>query len=147
MNEKFLVPSERVISRIFLIRSKKVMLDMDLAELYEVETKALKRAVKRNMERFPSDFMFEISDKEIKILRCQIGTSRWGGVRYRPYAFTELGIAMLSTVLRSKRAILVNIEIMRTFTKIRELLAINRNLRLKIENLERKYDNKFKKNI
>jgi hypothetical protein len=140
----FIIPSERIINRIFLIRGKKVMLDKDLALLYAVKTKNLNKAVKRNIERFPEDFMFELSEDELKILRFQIGTSRWGGARYKPYAFTELGVAMLSTVLRSKQAILVNIEIMRTFTKIRELLASNQDMRLKIEDMERRYDKNFK---
>jgi len=139
-----LLPSERIISRICLIRGKKVMLDKDLADLYEVETKGLKRVVKRNIERFPSDFMFEVPIEELKNLRYQNGTSSWGGHRYNIYAFTELGLAMLSSVLRSKKAILVNIQIMRTFTKIRQMLASNQNLRLKIKEMERRYDKNFK---
>lgn len=120
------------------------MLDKDLAKLYGVKTKNLNKAVKRNIERFPSDFMLELNKNELENLRFQTGTSSWGGTRYKPYAFTELGVAMLSTVLRSKRAILVNIEIMRTFTRVRELLASNRNLRLKIEEMEKRYDENFK---
>jgi len=134
------IPSERIISRIFLIRGKKVMIDRDLAELYEVGTKALNLAVKRNIDRFPPDFMFQLSEKEFKNLRSQIETSSWGGRRYPPYAFTEQGVAMLSSVLNSKRAIQVNIQIIRTFTQLRELLATNKELRVKIENMEKKYD-------
>lgn len=119
------------------------MVDRDLAELYEVETKALNLAVKRNIVRFPSDFMFQLSEKEFGNLRSQIETSSWGGRRYLPYAFTEQGVAMLSSVLNSDRAIQVNIQIIRTFTKLRELLATNQQLREKIENMERKYDKKL----
>jgi len=138
------IPSERIISRIFLIRGKKVMIDRDLAELYEVGTKALNLAVKRNIDRFPPDFMFQLSEKEFKNLRSQIETSSWGGRRYPPYAFTEQGVAMLSSVLNSKRAIQVNIQIIRTFTQLRELLATNKELRIKIENMEKKYDAKLR---
>lgn len=144
MEKNSLIPLERIVSRIFLIKGKKIMLDIDLAELYEVETKNLKRAVKRNIERFPDDFMFELDIVELKNLRCHFGTSKRGGIRYRPYAFTELGVAMLSIVLKSKRAILVSIEIMRAFTEVREFLASNRKLRLKIEELEKRYDKNFK---
>ena len=160
------IPSERVISKIFLIRGKKVMTDKDLAELYGVETKSLNRAVKRNLERFPADFMFQLNKQEADIwqsqiemsntnnLRYQIGTSSsksqsvilksqivtssWGGRRYSPMVFTEEGVAMLSSVLNSKRAIQTNIQIMRTFTKLREMLVTNKELREKIEKLERK---------
>ena len=135
-----MIPSERIISKIFLIRGRKVMIDQDLAELYVVETKALNLAVKRNLARFPSDFMFQLSEKEFKNLRSQIETSRWGGRRYVPYAFTEQGVAMLSSILNSDRAIQVNIQVIRTFTKLRELLATNKELRVKIENMEKKYD-------
>jgi len=120
------------------------MLDADLAELYGVETKALIRAVKRNWDRFPEDFMFQLTEEEFENLRCQFGTSRWGGRRYRPYVFTEQGVAMLSGVLNSKRAILVNIEIMRAFVRLRRILAGNLELARKIEALERKYDTQFK---
>ena len=120
------------------------MIDQDLAELYVVETKALNLAVKRNLARFPSDFMFQLSEKEFKNLRSQIETSRWGGRRYVPYAFTEQGVAMLSSILNSDRAIQVNIQVIRTFTKLRELLATNKELRVKIENMEKKYDAKLR---
>lgn len=138
--DNFIVPSERIISRIFVIRGKKVMLDKDLAELYKVENKNLKRTVRRNIEIFPEDFMFELSDEELEALRCQFGTSKKGGIRYEPFAFTKQGVAMLSTVQKSKRAIMINIEIIRTFSK---MLASNRDLRLKIEDMERRYDKNF----
>lgn len=140
------VPVERIENKIYLIRGLKVMLDRDLAVLYGVTTKVLKQAVNRNLERFPDDFMFEMSSVELINLRSQIVTSRrnWGGMRYQPYAFTEQGIAMLSSVLRSERAILVNIQIMRTFTKLRELISQNENLKRKIEALESRYDEQFK---
>jgi len=114
------------------------MLDDDLAMLYEVETKALNRAVKRNLRRFPEDFMFQLSAKEFENLRYQFGTSRWGGRRYPPYAFTEQGVAMLSSVLNSKRAIQVNIEIMRAFVRLRQMLASNAGLARKLATLEKK---------
>ena len=139
-----IIPQEIINSKIFIIRGMKVMLDMDLAALYGVETKMLKRAVKRNIERFPEDFMFKLIEKEFDNLRCQFGTSSWGGLRYLPYAFTENGVAMLSSVLNSERAITVNIQIMRTFTKLREMLATHKELKQKIEEMEEKYDAQFK---
>jgi phage regulator Rha-like protein len=142
-----IVPIERIQQCIYLVRKHKVMFDRDLAQLYGVETGALVRAVKRNIERFPTDFMFQLTKAEYEIfLRCQIGISKEGrgGRRYMPYAFTEQGVAMLSSVLRSKRAVEVNIGIMRTFVKLREILATNSTLRRKIEALERRYDEQFK---
>jgi hypothetical protein len=139
-----MMPAERIESCIFFLRGQKVMLDADLADLYGVETKALKRAVKRNLDRFPADFMFELSSEEFDNLRYHFGTSRWGGRRYPPFAFTEQGVAMLSSVLRSKRAIRVNVEIMRTFVKLRRLLVSNEELARKLEALEKKYDTQFK---
>jgi len=138
-----IVPLERIQQCIYLIRGHKVLLDTDLAKLYGVQTKVLLQAVKRNMERFPADFMFQLTANEFEILRSQIVTSSWGGRRYAPYAFTEQGVAMLSSVLRSNRAIAVNIAIMRTFVKLRQILADNSLLRQKIEAMERKYDQKF----
>jgi len=115
------------------------MLDEDLAELYEVETKQLKRQVRRNIDRFPEDdFMFELTKDELENLRCQIGTSSWGGLRYMPMAFTEQGVAMLSSVLNSARAIKVNIQIIRIFTRIREMLLTHKDILLKLEQLESK---------
>ncbi len=121
-NEDILIPDELILSKIYQVRGYKVMLDMDLAEIYGVETKQLKRAVRRNYKRFPPDFMFELSQKEFENLRSQFGTSSWGGLRYSPMAFTEQGIAMLSSILNSDRAIQVNIRIIRIFVKMRELL-------------------------
>jgi len=138
-----IIPVDRIQQCIYLIRGYKVILDNDLADLYNVKTKVLLQAVKRNIERFPADFMFQLSVAEFENLRSQFVTSSWGGRRYRPYAFTEQGVAMLSSVLRSKRAIEVNIAIMRTFVKLREILANNELLRRKIESLERKYDEQF----
>ena len=143
-NQVVAVRESIIEGKIYLIRGKKVMLDRDLAELYGVETKGLIRAVKRNMERFPSDFMLLLTQQEVAILRYQFGTSSWGGRRYLPYAFTEQGVAMLSSVLNSERAIQVNIQIIRTFTKLRELLSSNAELRKKIEEMERKYDQQFR---
>jgi hypothetical protein len=118
------VPVEVITNKIYLIRGQKVMLDRDLAELYGVETRVLKQAVKRNITRFPVDFMFELSRAEFNNLRSQIVISSWGGIRYRPMAFTEQGVAMLSSVLNSNRAIQVNIKIMRACTKLRHLTTI-----------------------
>jgi hypothetical protein len=145
VNKKSLIPVDRIEKAILLIRGQKVMLDADLAELYGVETKVLVQAVKRNLERFPEDFMFQLSQEEFAILRSQIVTSSdWGGRRYRPYAFTEQGVAMLSSVLRSRRAIQVNIEIMRAFIRLRQMLASHVELARKLDALEKKYDAQFK---
>ena len=140
-----IIPAERIQQSILLIRGEKVMLDRDLAVLYGVETKVFNQAVKRNSERFPSDFMFQLTDEESKALRSQIVTSNGGrgGRRYNPYAFTEQGIAMLSSVLRSQRAVEVNIAIVRTFVQLRRILADNALLRKKIESMEKKYDEQF----
>lgn len=137
------VPNETIISRIFYIRGKKVMFDSDLAKLYGVETKNLNKAVNRNRERFPIDFMFQLNQLETSNLRFQIGTSSYGGRRYNPYVFTEEGVAMLSSVLNSKKAIQVNIQIIRTFKKLREILSENKKLAEKIEKMEKKYDSKI----
>ena len=126
------IPIERIAAQIYLIRGKSVMLDADLAELYQVETGALVRAVKRNRDRFPEDFAFQLSKEEFDDLRSQIGISSWGGRRYPPYAFTEQGVAMLSGVLRSKRAVQVNVAIMRTFVRMRRMLATNQELARKV---------------
>ncbi|MFB6306502.1 MAG: ORF6N domain-containing protein [Flavobacteriales bacterium] len=130
------VAEEVIAGKIYKFREQKVMLDRDLAELYGVETKSLKRAVRRNTDRFPEDFMFELSGEEWKNLRHQFGTSSWGGTRYPPMAFTEQGIAMLSSVLHSDRAIKMNIQIMRVFTKMRQLITNYKELVERIENLE-----------
>ena len=130
------VTEERILNKIYYIRDHKVMLDEDLAELYAVETKQLKRQVRRNIDRFPEDFMFELTKDELENLRSQIGTSSWGGARYMPMAFTEQGVAMLSSVLSSARAIKVNIQIMRIYTKMREMLLTHKDILLKLEQLE-----------
>jgi hypothetical protein len=135
---KSIIPVERIAARIYLIRGDKVMLDSDLAELYGVQTKALNQAVTRNRDRFPEDFMFRLSAEEFETLRSQIVTSSWGGRRYPPFAFTEHGVAMLSSVLRSKKATQVNIDIIRAFIMLRHMLAGNAALARKIEQLDRK---------
>ena len=136
---------QNVESKIYIVRGKKVMLDEDLAKLYEVTTKRLNQQVQRNQKRFPSDFMFSLTDQEVMNLRLQIATSKdgRGGRRYLPSAFTEQGIAMLSAVLHSDRAIDVNIAIMRAFIRMREVLISNKELESKIVELEHKYDGKF----
>jgi phage regulator Rha-like protein len=139
-----IIPFERIANSIFIIRGHKVMLSHDLAELYGVSTGNLNKAVDRNKSRFPKDFVFQLNQEEFNNLRFQIGISSWGGRRYLPLAFTEQGVAILSSVLRSKRAVAVNIAIMRTFVKLREILATNSALRRKIEAIERKYDEQFK---
>lgn len=144
MSKEITVPDEIITNKIYLIRDQKVMLDQDLAELYNVETKQLKRQVRRNIERFPEDFMFELTKEEFDILRSQIGSSNRGGTRYMPMAFTEQGVAMLSSVLNSPTAIKVNIQIIRVFTKIRQMLTENLNLQLDIEEIKKKLTNHSK---
>ena len=142
-----LVSRETIESKIFLLRGKKVMLDRDLAGLYGVDTKYLKRQVRRNRDRFPADFTFKLSRQEFTNWRCQFVTSNFAdkmGLRYPPYAFTEPGVAMLSSVLNSKQAIRVNVQIIRTFIKLREMLMSHADLKRKIESMERKYDKQFK---
>jgi len=131
--------------RIYSLRGQRVMLSFDLAALYRVQPKALVQAVKRNIDRFPQDFMFQLSDSEFRNLKSQFVTSSWGGLRRAaPYASTEQGVAMLSSVLRSKRAVQVNINIMRAFVRLREMMAGHQNLAKKLAELERKYDAQFK---
>lgn len=147
MNENLaIIPSERIISKIYFVRNRKVMIDRDLAELYGVTTGNLNLAVKRNLKRFPGDFMFQMNTREMKnwILQFATSNSIKMGLRKPPYVFTEQGVAMLSSVLNSDRAINVNIQIIRTFTKIRELLATNEALQRKMLDMERKYDGKIK---
>jgi hypothetical protein len=144
---KSVVHAGQIDSKIFNIRGHRVMLDSDLAELYGVTTFNLNKAVKRNMGRFPKDFMFQLTEEEAASLRFQIGMSKpkgRGGRRYLPYAFTEQGVAMLSSVLRSKRAVQVNIAIMRVFVRLREMIASHKDLTRRLNDLERKYDTKFK---
>lgn len=134
---KIFIPVEAVSQRIFMIRGQKVMLDMDLAEFYAVTTGNLNLSVRRNLERFPIDFMFQLSKEEYQNLILQIARPSWGGSRHLPYVFTEQGVAMLSSILKSKRAIQTNILIIRAFIRIREILASNKELSYKIEELER----------
>ncbi|MBU0687738.1 MAG: ORF6N domain-containing protein [Candidatus Margulisbacteria bacterium] len=135
-----LIPIERIENKIYLIRGQKVMLDKDLSDLYQVPTKRLNEQVKRNMKRFPDDFMFQLNKKEVENLRSHFATSRWGGRRYLPLAFTEQGVAMLSTVLSSERAIMVNIVIMRAFVKIKRILSTHVEVSRKLRELESKVD-------
>ena len=143
--QKSAIPVETITSKIYLIRGHKVMLDRDLAELYGVQTKVLKQAVRRNINRFPFDFMFELTKEELEDWRSQFVTSKSDkmGLRYTPMAFTEQGVAMLSSVLNSDRAIQVNIQIMRTFTRLRDMLTTHKDLKRKIEAMEEKYDENF----
>ncbi len=142
-----IIPLDTIERAIFFIRGHKVMLDADLAKLYDVTTFNFNKAVKRNLDRFPRDFMFQLTAEEAHALRFQIGMSKRsgrGGRRYVPYAFTEQGVAMLSSVLRSKRAVQVNIAIMRTFVRLREMIASNKELAKCLNELEKKYDAQFK---
>ncbi|HTW90573.1 MAG TPA: ORF6N domain-containing protein [bacterium] len=138
------MPARRIEQAILVIRGHRVMLSTDLAALYGVPAKVLVQAVKRNIERFPEDFMFQLTPDEYRILRSQFVTSSWGGERYPPLAFTEQGVAMLSSVLRSTRAVQVNVEIMRTFVRLRRVLAENAGLARRMDELENKYDVQFK---
>ena len=142
---KNLLPIEKIEKSIFIIRGQKVMLDTHLAELYGVPTKVLNQSVKRNLERFPDDFMFQLTDEETELLRSQSVTSnlQQGGRRYNPYVFTEHGVAMLSSVLKSKTAIQVNIAIIRAFIKLREMLDTHKDLARKLNELESRYDAQF----
>jgi hypothetical protein len=139
MTEGF-VPPQQVSDHIHIVRGQKIILDFDLAALYGVPTKRLNEQVRRNLDRFPSDFMFQVTENEMEILRSQFATSSWGGRRVLPYAFTEHGVLMLSSVLNSERAIAVNIQIMRIYSKMRELLLTNKDILLKLEQMERKVD-------
>jgi phage regulator Rha-like protein len=139
-----LIPLERISGKIYKIRKNYIMLDQDLAELYGIETRHLIQAVKRNINRFPEDFMFQLFKDEFKILRSQIVTSSWGGRRYPPYAFTEQGVAMLSSVINSSRAVNVNIAIMRAFVQLRKMSYNYSDLLKKIESMEKKYDKQFR---
>ncbi|MGQ0703591.1 MAG: ORF6N domain-containing protein [Gemmatimonadales bacterium] len=139
-----LVRSQEVLQRILLLRGERVLLGPDLAMLYGVETKVLMQAVQRNRDRFPPDFMFQLDQREWTNLKSQFVTSSWGGTRKRPHAFTEQGVAMLSSVLRSPRAIAVNVEIMRAFVRMRRLLAEHADLAARLDRLEQEYDGKFR---
>jgi len=135
-----LVPVESIISKIVLLRDEKVLIDQDLAELYGVETKHLKRAVRRHINRFPEDFMFQLSKEEFRSLRSHFGTSSWGGTRYTPMAFTEQGVAMLSSVLNSDQAVEVNIAIIRAFVQLRKIMESHKEIRRKLADLERRFE-------
>ncbi len=141
-----MIPEEVITNKIYLIRKQKVMLDRDLAELYGVETRVLKQAVRRNTNRFPKDFMFEMTKDEFQIWRSQVVISKSDqkGLRYAPFCFTEQGVAMLSSVLNSDRAIAVNIKIIRIFTKMRQLLTDNLSLKVEIEEIKKKLSNQGK---
>lgn len=144
MSEGLIVPREIVISKIYHLRGQNVMVDSDLAELYEIETRVLNQQVKRNEGRFPEDFMFQLTPSEWEALKSQNASSSWGGRRKLPYVFTEHGVLMLSSVLNSKKAIAVNIEIMRIFTKMREMLTDNLSVKLDIEQIKKKLENHSK---
>jgi hypothetical protein len=145
LRSQIVTASSGLIERtILVIRGQKVMLDSDLADLYQVPVKRFNEQVARNRDRFPEDFMFQLSVEEHVNLRSQFATSSWGGRRYPPYAFTEQGVAMLSSVLKSPRAVQVNIEIMRAFVRLREMLQTNKDLARKLDALETKYDSQFK---
>jgi len=143
-SNELVIPDELVMNKIYLIRNQKVMLDSDLAELYQVTTGNLNKSVNRNSKRFPEDFMFQLTEIEFKNLMFQNGISSWGGKRKSPYVFTEQGVAMLSGILNSDRAIAVNIQIMRIFNRVRQMLADNTDLRLDIEKIKNKLDNQDK---
>ena len=136
-----IVPTESIVSKILFFRGEKVLLDRDLADLYGVETRQLKRAVRRHISRFPEDFMFYLTKEEFDNLRCQTGTSSWGGTRYKPMVFTEQGVAMLSSVLNNDRAIEVNIAIMRAFVQLRKMIASHDKLAKKLSELEKHLKN------
>jgi len=141
---KQIVPCDRIEHKIHFLRTQKVMLSFDLAPLYAVPVRALVQAVKRNASRFPTDFMFQLSSQELKVLKSQSVISTWGGARRsRPYAFTEQGVAMLSSVLRGERAVQVNIAIMRAFVHLRTMMATHEDLRRRIEQMEKRYDARF----
>ena len=139
-----ILPPERIQQAILLLRGQKIMLSTSLAELYEVEPRALVQAVKRNADRFPPDFVFQLTRQEVTNLKSQFVISSWGGKRTMPYAFTEQGVAMLSSVLHSPRAVRVNVEIMRTFVRLRQMLASHVELARKLAELEKKYDDQFR---
>ncbi len=141
MDNRSLLTEETISNKIYFIRNQKVMLDRDLALLYQIETKVLKQAVKRNLSRFPEDFMFELSQNEFDNLKSQIVTSSWGGTRILPYVFTEHGVLMLSSVLKSNKAIQTNIQIMRIFTKVRQMLLDTTEIKVDILQIQKKLEN------
>ena len=143
MSTTSIVSLEQIANKIYHVRGVKVMLDRNLAELYEVETRVLNQAVKRHLKRFPDDFMFQLTSQEFRDLKSQFVTSSWGGIRKMPFAFTEQGVAMLSGILNSDRAINVNIQIMRTFTKLRHMISSNEELKREIDELKMVTDERF----
>lgn len=142
--KRSLRPAERIERSIFVLRGEKVILDADIAELYGVQTKVLVQAVKRNLDRFPPDFMFQLTPEEADNLRSQSVTSSWGGRRSLPYAFSEQGVAMLSSVLRSERAVQINIEVMRVFVRLRRMMSTREDLIRRLDEMEQRYDEQFK---
>lgn len=143
-NTQALVPTERIEAMILVLRGEKVILDAEIAALYGVETRSVVQAVKRNLDRFPEDFLFQLTQDEVRVLRSQSVISKRGGRRYLPYAFTEQGVAMLSSVLRSERAVQVNVDVMRTFVRLRRMTSVQAELARKLEALEERYDEQFK---
>lgn len=144
MDSKHILSEETIANTIYYIRNQKVMLDRDLATLYGIETKRLNEQVKRNLSRFPEDFMFQLTENEFQNLKSQIATSSWGGTRKLPYAFTEHGVLMLSSVLNSEKAIQTNIQIMRIFTKVRQMLLDTTEMKLDIVQIQKKLENQGK---
>jgi hypothetical protein len=144
MSAPSILSEETITNKIYFIRNQKVMLDVDLSELYDIETRRLNEQVKRNVSRFPTDFMFQLSENEFLNLKSQIATSSWGGTRKLPYAFTEHGVLMLSSVLKSDKAIQVNIAIMRIFTKVRQLLLDTTEMKIDIQQIQKKLENQDK---
>lgn len=142
--KRSLRPAERIERSIFVLRGEKVILDADIAALYGVETRTLVQAMKRNIDRFPPDFMFQLTPDEVESLRSQIVISNRGGRRYLPYAFSEQGVAMLSSVLRSERAVQINIEVMRVFVRLRRMMSTREDLIRRLDELEQRYDAQFK---
>ena len=140
-----LLSEETIANKIYFIRNQKVMLDRDLSELYSIETKRLNEQVKRNISRFPEDFMFQLTELEFQNLKSQFATSSWGGTRKLPYAFTEHGVLMLSSVLKSDKAIQVNIQIMRIFTKVRQMLLDTTELKIDILQIQKKLENSIQR--
>ena len=144
MDSKHILSEETITNTIYYIRNQKVMLDRDLATLYGIETKRLNEQVKRNLSRFPEDFMFQLTENEFQNLKSHFATSSWGGTRKLPYAFTEHGVLMLSSVLNSEKAIQTNIQIMRIFTKVRQMLLDTTEMKLDIVQIQKKLENQGK---
>jgi ORF6N domain len=144
MKDTIVIPDEVITNKIYFIRNQKVMLDKDLAELYQVETKRINEQIKRNLEKFPENFMFQLTESEFQNLKSQIATSSWGGSRKLPYVFTEYGVLQLATVLRSERATQMSIKIIELFVQMREILMLDLNIKLEIEEIKKKLSNHSK---